>query len=162
VDDLLLLAQAEQTDFLRSEPIDVQPFVAELWDGVSLTAERRFELGAVPDGMLEADPDRVAQALYNLARNAIEHTAPDTRLVRLDVSRLTPDKIRFTVLDDGPGIPSEERERVFERFHRTDPARTRSAGGAGLGLAIVRAIAEAHGGQVSARNSNNGSGARVE
>jgi two-component system OmpR family sensor kinase len=162
VDDLLLLAQAEQTDFLQTESINLQSFVAELWDGVSLTAERRYELGPVPEGSLDADPDRVAQALRNLARNAIEHTAPDTGLVRLEVERLAPDRIRFAVQDDGPGIPESERERIFERFHRTDPARTRSAGGAGLGLAIVRAIAEAHGGQVRARDAPNGRGARVE
>jgi signal transduction histidine kinase len=162
VDDLLVLAQAEQTDFLRSDEIDVRSFVAELWDGVSLTAERRFELGPVPDGWLRADPDRLAQALRNLARNAIEHTAENTGLVRLEVESVAPDRLRFSVLDDGPGIPAAERERVFERFHRTDPARTRSAGGAGLGLAIVRAIAEAHGGQVRARDPDGASGARVE
>ena len=76
--------------------------------------------------------------------------------------RSSPDRIRFTVLDDGPGIPVAERERIFERFHRTDPARARSAGGAGLGLAIVRAIAEAHGGTVRARDPEDGRGARVE
>jgi two-component system, OmpR family, sensor kinase len=162
VDDLLLLAQAEQTDFLQIEQINLQPFVAELWDGVSLTAQRRFELGPIPSGELHADPDRVAQALRNLARNAIEHTAEDSGLVRLEVERAAPDKVRFAVLDDGPGIPDQERERIFERFHRTDPARTRSAGGAGLGLAIVRAIAEAHGGQVRAGARRNGRGARVE
>jgi signal transduction histidine kinase len=162
VDDLLLLAQAEQTDFLQTESINLRSFVAELWDGVSLTAQRRFELGPVPDGLLDADPDRVAQALRNLARNAIEHTADGTGRVRLEVERLAPDKIRFAVQDDGPGIPDAERDRIFERFHRTDPARTRSAGGAGLGLAIVRAIAEAHGGQVRARDAPRGLGARVE
>ncbi len=162
VDDLLLLAQAEQTDFLRPEMINVHSFVDELWDGLSLTAERRFELGPIPDGALQADPDRLAQAVRNLARNAIEHTAHETGLVRLEVERLAPDKIRFAVIDDGPGIPAVERDRIFERFHRTDPARTRSAGGAGLGLAIVRAIAEAHGGQVRARDSRDGRGASVE
>jgi two-component system, OmpR family, sensor kinase len=162
VDDLLLLAQAEQTDFLRTETIEVRPFVADLWDGISLTADRRFEVGPVPDGHLEADPDRLAQAVRNLARNAIEHTAAATGLVRLEVERVGPNKLRFAVSDDGPGIPLAERERIFERFHRTDPARSRAAGGAGLGLAIVRAIAEAHGGTVRARDPHNGSGARVE
>lgn len=162
VDDLLTLAQSEQTDFLRPEPIDVLSYVDELWDGVSLTAERQFELGPVPDGTLTADPDRLAQALRNLARNAIEHTVDGAGLVRLDVTRSGPDGIRFAVLDDGPGIPPAERDRIFERFHRTDPARTRKAGGAGLGLAIVRAIAEAHGGSVRARDPQNGTGARVE
>ncbi len=162
VNDLLFLARAEETDFLHVEDFELQPFVADLWDGVSLTAERRYECGGVPEGTLHADPDRVAQALRNLARNAIEHTDPDLGLVRLEVEREGADRIRFTVIDDGPGIPESERERVFERFHRTDSARARSAGGAGLGLAIVRAIAEAHGGEVRALGPLNGHGARIE
>ena len=161
VDDLLVLAQSEQT-LLQVDSIDVCSFVVDLWEGVALTAERRFELGRVPSGSLRADPDRVAQALRNLARNAIEHTAHGDGLVRLAVDEDGPGKIRFSVIDDGPGIPLAERERVFERFHRTDAGRARSAGGAGLGLAIVRTIADAHGGQVRARESRHGSGACVE
>jgi signal transduction histidine kinase len=162
VDDLLVLTQAERTDFLQTESVDLRSFVAELWDGLSLTAERRFELGPVPDGSLQADPDRLAQALRNLARNAIEHTAPATGLVRLEVERVAPDRVRFTVVDDGPGIPPAHRERIFERFHRVDAGRSRKSGGAGLGLAIVRAIAEAHNGDVHAADRQDGSGARVE
>ena len=162
VDDLLLLAQSEQTDFLRLEPIDLATFVEELWGGISLTAERRFELGAVPRGSLLADPDRLAQALRNLARNAIEHTAPPDGLVRLELERIHSGGIRFAVIDDGPGIPARESERVFDRFHRTDPSRTRAAGGAGLGLAIVRAIADAHGGQAYVRVTGDARGARLE
>jgi two-component system OmpR family sensor kinase len=163
VDDLLLLAQAEHTDFLRSEPIDLSTFVEQLWDGISLTADRRFELGPVPAGRLRGDPDRLAQALRNLARNAIGHTREHEGLVRLEVDPLPDRRIRFAVVDDGPGIPASERDRVFERFHRTDPARTRADGGAGLGLAIVRAIAEAHHGEVRAIEPRAaGPGARVE
>ena len=161
VDDLLLLANTEQTEFLRPEPIDLESFVSELWDGVSLIAERRYELGAVPRGTLRADPDRLAQALRNLLGNAIEHTAEDRGLVRMAVEPTAPGHVRFVVEDDGPGIPPSERERVFDRFHRTDPGRDRASGGAGLGLAIVRASAEAHGGRVSASQSSAG-GARME
>src|SRR5581483_10588695 len=145
VDDLLLLTQAERVDFLRPEAIDVRPFVDELWDGLSLTAERRFELAAVPAGRLRGDPDRLAQAVRNLAGNAIEHTAGPGGLVRLEVETLAGDRLRFTVIDDGPGIPESERERIFKRFHRLDSGRSRARGGTGLGLSIVRAIAEAHG-----------------
>jgi signal transduction histidine kinase len=159
VDDLLLLAQSEQTDFLRTEPIELVTFIEELWDGVSLTAERQFELGPVPRGSLLADPDRLAQALRNLARNATEHTAAPDGLVRLELEHVQPDRIRFAVIDDGPGIPAGELERVFERFHRIDPARTRAAGGAGLGLSIVRAIADAHGGGAYARAAPDAPGA---
>jgi two-component system, OmpR family, sensor kinase len=162
VDDLLVLTQAERTDFLRPEPIEVQGFVSELWDGLSLTAERQFEVGAVPAGTLVADPDRVAQALRNLARNAIDHTAEETGLVRIEVAQAGRDRIRFAVSDDGPGIPPDERERVFERFRRVDSGRSRNTGGAGLGLAIVRAIAEAHGGQVRAYGRGDQPGTRME
>jgi signal transduction histidine kinase len=162
VDDLLLLAQAEQSNFLRVESIELRSFVTELWDGVSLTADRRFELGPLPVGNLSADPDRLAQALRNLAGNAVAHTSEGSGLVRLEVERLPFGHVRFSVLDDGPGIPVSERERVFERFHRTDSARARRDGGAGLGLAIVRAIADAHGGRVIAAEAHNGRGAVVE
>ncbi len=123
VDDLLVLAQAERTDFLRAEDIDLRPFVTDLWDGMSLTADRRFELGTITDGSLHADPDRLAQALRNLARNAIEHTAERDGLVRLDVTRLAPDRIRFAVLDDGPGIPVE---RAGARVRAVSPDRERA------------------------------------
>ena len=161
VDDLLLLAQAERVDFLQPEAIDLDSFVSELWDGVSLTAERRFELGSIPDGTLWADPDRLAQALRNLARNAIEHTAEGDGLVRLEVDPVAAGRVRFSVLDDGPGIAPAERERVFERFARMDGGRSRASGGAGLGLAIVKAVAEAHGGQARVADSGLGRGASV-
>jgi two-component system OmpR family sensor kinase len=135
VDDLLLLAKTEQTEFLRPDSIDVPSLVSELWDGVSLPADRRYELGPIPRGTLRADPDRLAQALRNLIGNAIDEHANE-------------------------GIPMQERERVFDRFHRTDPARDRTSGGAGLGLGLVRAIVEARGGSVSRSQSNEG-GSRV-
>jgi two-component system, OmpR family, sensor kinase len=159
VDDLLLLARMEQTEFLQVETIDLAPFVAELWDGMSLLATRRFELGEVPRGSLRGDPDRLAQALRNLVANAIDHTGPGEGLVRMRVEAAR-GRVRFFVEDDGPGIPEDQRERVFGRFHRTDAARDRASGGTGLGLAIVRAIAEAHGGTVAAEQSPEG-GARI-
>jgi signal transduction histidine kinase len=161
VDDLLLLAKTEQTQFLRQEDVDLASFVSDLWDGASLIAERRFELGEVPAGTLHADPDRLAQALRNLIANAIDHTSPVSGLVRLEVHALPGGAVRFVVEDDGPGVPPDQRERVFDRFHRTDSARTRATGGTGLGLAIVRAIALAHGGSVRAASSREG-GARFE
>ncbi len=171
VDDLLLLAQSDQREFLHLADVELNEFVTDLWDSLSLTAERNFEIGRVaPDTTwgpnfgghvaakatpvwVRADPDRLAQALRNLARNAIEHTEAPDGLVRIDVEAGSPGKIVLAVSDDGPGIREEFREDVFERFYRTDPARTRAAGGAGLGLAIVKAIAEAHGGTVSVTDS---------
>jgi two-component system OmpR family sensor kinase len=162
VEDLLLLTKAEQTEFLRVRPVELPRFVRELWDGMSLLAARRFELGEVPAGVLRADPDRLAQALRNLIGNAIEHTAEGEGLVRLRVHAPAGGRIEFAVEDDGPGIDPDQRERVFDRFHRTDEARDRASGGTGLGLAIVRAIAEAHGGRVLAGDTHGGRGTRIE
>jgi len=161
VDDLLLLAKAEQTEFLQVEPVAVRRFVGELWDATTLLADRRFELGEAPAGTLPADPDRLAQALRNLLGNAIAHTAPGAGRVRLELEPLAGGWLRLAVQDDGPGIAPAQRERVFDRFHRTDAARDRASGGVGLGLAIVRAIAQAHGGRVRAGESAWG-GARFE
>jgi two-component system OmpR family sensor kinase len=161
VDDLLLLAKSEQAQFLRVETIELRPFVEQLWNGTTLLADRRFELGPVPDGSLRADPDRLAQALRNLVANAVEHTTAGVGLVRMRVEQVRGGRLRFLVEDDGPGIPVDQRERVFDRFHRTDAGRDRASGGTGLGLAIVRAIALAHGGDVSAAASADG-GARIE
>jgi two-component system, OmpR family, sensor kinase len=161
IDDLLLLARSEQTSLERPQAIDVPAFVKELWDATTSTAERRFELDAISAGRLRVDPDRLAQALRNLLGNAIAHTAPGSGRIRLTVRPRGERELCFAVEDDGPGIPEDQRELVFERFHRTDAARTREAGGTGLGLAIVRAIAIAHGGAVSAGSSVLG-GARVE
>ncbi len=162
VDDLLVLARSEQTEFLRVEEVPLESFVSELWEGFTvLEPERRFELGPVPDGTLRADPDRLAQALRNLVRNAIEHTEEGEGRVLVHVERAGPGRVRFVVQDDGPGIPPAQREAVFERFHRTDAARDRASGGTGLGLAIVKAIAEAHGGAVRATDAATG-GARIE
>jgi signal transduction histidine kinase len=161
VDDLLLLAKTEQVEFLRLESIDLPTYVDELWDGMSLLASRRFELGPVPRGTLRADPDRLAQALRNLVGNAIDHTVEERGLVRMRVERSRGERIRFLVEDDGPGIPPAQREHVFRRFHRTDAARDRASGGTGLGLAIVKAVADAHGGSVRAGESPEG-GARIE
>ena len=173
VDDMLLLARSERTEFLQPRTFDLRAYVSELWEATQPIAPRRFELGEVPVGTLNADPDRLAQALRNLLANAIEHTAEPDGLVRMEVTALPPHapavgthagaepaRLRFTVDDDGEGIPEDQRELVFSRFHRTDSARDRRSGGAGLGLAIVRAIVEAHGGWVRAGKSPQG-GARI-
>jgi signal transduction histidine kinase len=159
VDDLLLLAQSDRDDFLHVSVVALDELVTELWDGLSLIAERNFEIGALAPVTVRADPDRLAQALRNLARNAIAHTRAPDGLVRVDVSARGNGIVRITVSDDGPGVPREARQRVFERFYRTDAARTRSEGGAGLGLAIVRAIADAHHGSVRVTEAPSGGAA---
>jgi len=163
VDDLLVLAQSDRQDFLHVTEVPLQEFITDLWDGLSLTAERNFEVGELPAIAVAADPDRLAQALRNLARNAISHTEAPDGLVRIDAELMigTEATVRIAVSDNGPGIPPAQRELVFERFHRTDPARSRAGGGAGLGLAIVKAIVEAHEGTVHVVERRGG-GARFE
>jgi two-component system OmpR family sensor kinase len=158
VDDLLLLAAAGEEGFLRPEPIDLDEYLQAIVESLRATADRRLELDAPPPLVIDADPDRLAQALRNLLRNAIEHTRPGG-LIRLSLEE-GHDRVTMLVDDDGPGIPAALRPAVFDRLWRLDPARARDRGGAGLGLAIVRAIAEAHGGGAWAGASPYG-GARV-
>jgi two-component system, OmpR family, sensor kinase len=153
VDDLLVLAAP--TVELRS--VAVAPLVASLLDGMRATAERDFRLGPVADVIVQADPDRLAQVLRNLLRNAVEHTQPGG-VVELS-AQASRDTLRLIVDDDGPGIPEAEREQVFDRFHRA-PGPRRTAVGAGLGLAIVAALAHAHHGLARAEVSPLG-GARL-
>jgi signal transduction histidine kinase len=162
VDDLLLLAQSERPDFLKLEPLDLARFVSQLQDDATLIADRRFELGEIPSGRLLADPDRLAQALRNLITNAIDHTAEGSGTVRLEARSERAGEVTLAVLDDGPGVPPAELDRIFQRFHRSGIERAGQFGGAGLGLAIVRAIADAHGGTVSASNGGIAGGARFE
>ena len=101
--------------------------------------------------MLEADPDRLTQVLRNLVRNAVAHTEPGGP--RRVVATARDEGLTIAVSDDGPGIPPEQLERVFERFHRIDEGRARERGGTGLGLPIARAIVEAHGGRIWAESA---------
>jgi two-component system, OmpR family, sensor kinase len=158
-EDLLLLAHTDESRFIQREPIDLQPFLAELVAAAATTADRRLSTSADVPGMLNADRDRLAQALRNLLRNAVEHTQAGGSIV-VGAREAENERVRIWVDDDGPGIAAQERDRVFDRFHRADPARARHAGGTGLGLAIVRAIVDAQGGRVWATDAPLG-GARV-
>ena len=161
VEDMLLLAHSDERQFTSRRHVDLPQFIHDLWSTSTVGVNRRLEVGPVPPGSVEADPDRLAQALRNLIDNAISHTTEPDGYVGLHTDVLPEGRVRFTVTDDGPGIPEEERTRIFERFHRTDDARDRVAGGTGLGLAIVQAIAEAHDGRVRAVEPY-GAGARIE
>jgi signal transduction histidine kinase len=161
VEDLLLLARSEQREFVSRQAVDLPSFMEDLWHTTTAGVNRRLELGPVPEGEVDGDPDRLAQALRNIIDNAIAHTSEPDGHIALHTEALPGGRVRFVVIDDGPGIPPEERSRVFERFHRTDAARDRRAGGTGLGLAIVQAIAEAHDGTVRATEPE-AAGARIE
>jgi two-component system, OmpR family, sensor kinase len=145
VDDLLLLARLDQGRPLEQRPVDLTRLVAAAVDDLRATSPERPVVydsnGAI---VVNGDEHRLRQVLANLLENARTHTPPTTR-VEVRVSESGDDAI-IEVQDHGPGMTEEEAARAFERFWRSDPSRTRSSGGAGLGLAIVAAITEAHGG----------------
>jgi two-component system OmpR family sensor kinase len=114
--------------------------------------------GRLAEGRIDADPEMIARVVRNLVENARRHSGPQGN-VRVS-SAAADGKLRVDIDDDGPGIAAAERERIFARFHRSDAGRDRSAGGAGLGLAIARSIVVAHGGSIWATDSPLG-GARV-
>jgi two-component system sensor histidine kinase BaeS len=106
--------------------------------------------------VIEVDRERIGEVLANLLANALRHTPPGGA-VRVSLAQ-GPDAVELDVADNGEGIAPEHLDRVFERFYRVDPARTRATGGTGIGLAIVRAIVEAHGGSVHATSEGIGRG----
>jgi two-component system, OmpR family, sensor kinase len=149
VGDMLTLAGAEDGHLVHLEQIDLEDFFEDLRRDLPLYGKRDFSVEGVA-GTLSADCDRITQVLHNLVRNAVAHTEPGGRIVV--TATANGGRLRIAVRDDGPGIPADELEAIFERFHRVDPGRSRDSGGTGLGLAIARALTEAHGGTVVARS----------
>ncbi len=153
VNDLHELAQAEAGHLLLDvQPTDLVDVIDTAVATFKLVAEaREVTLTAQVPGHLpivQADSARLTQVLHNLLTNALRHT-PDGASISLRAGQ-DESNLWVSVHDTGEGIPPEHLPHVFDRFYRADPARTRAAGGAGLGLAIARAIVEAHGGQISA------------
>ncbi len=144
VDDLLLLVRASRPDFLRPEPLDLDLLTHEVFAKARLLGDRAWVLEGTGIGLLNGDSQRLTQAITNLASNAVNHTGPGEPI--WIGSGLSAIQARIWVRDEGPGIPAEEQRLIFERFARSQSVR--GSGGAGLGLAIVEAIAEAHGGRV--------------
>ena len=162
IDDLLLLSTLDSGGLrLDRQPISVRSVVQESVDDLRPRANVRgvtLENAIPPTLMAMADSDRLRQVISNLVDNAIKYgkAGGKTQIVGrlLDEAR-----IEVVVADDGPGIPAESRERIFERFYRVDKARSREQGGTGLGLAIVKHVVQAHGGEVRVE-SDAGAGAR--
>lgn len=145
VDDLLLLTKAPRPDFLRPEPIDLDLFTHDLFAKARSLGDRDWRLDGTGVGIVVADQHRLTQAAMNLAENAVRHTH-DGDSIWLG-SSLIGNEARLWVRDEGPGIDPADQERIFARYDRGGGER-RSGDGAGLGLSIVRAIADAHGGRV--------------
>jgi two-component system OmpR family sensor kinase len=155
VDDLLMLAKLDQGRPIDAEPVDLRAVLDELVsDHQMLHPQWPIELHAEGDGAVTGDELRLRQAVSNLLSNERTHTPPGTPIsVRFATEG---DERLVEVADEGPGIPADLLPRVFERFVRADPSRARASGGSGLGLSIVAAIVEAHGGRVEAASGPTG------
>jgi len=152
VDDLLLLARLDQGRPLDRAPVDLVRVATDAVDDARAAApDRDISLEAPGGVVLEGDELRLRQVAANLVANACQHTPVEAPVV----VRVTggDGQAVLEVIDRGPGLDAEAAHKVFERFYRADPSRTRSGGGSGLGLSIVAAIAEAHGGRATVEST---------
>jgi signal transduction histidine kinase len=148
---LLVIAAAEGPEFLRLEPVALDSFTMEILRRWRPTAARRWQVGRLDKATVQADRERLGLAVDALLENAVRHTADDD-VIRLSV--VAPGSggsgVRMIVADGGQGIPPELLRHVFDRFRSGDSGHPR---GTGLGLALVRAVARAHGGEVEVRST---------
>lgn len=163
VDDLQQLWRAEARQLpLSMERIDVRKLLEAVRERFATrAAEHGSELSlAVPAGdvAVHADPERLGQVFDNLLSNAIRYS-PAGAPVLLE-AEVDGGEVVIGVVDHGPGLSADQRERVFERFYRVDPSRARALGGSGIGLAIARALSEAMGGRIWAESDGPGHGSR--
>ncbi|MGW0178738.1 sensor histidine kinase [Nocardia sp. NPDC003345] len=155
VSDLLMLAKAEQPDFVVPRPVDIAQTMLDIESKVQALGERRWHLMEVAEGTAWIDAQRVTQAMLQLAANAVAHTAEGTtvqlgsRFGGEDSART----ISLWISDQGPGVRPEDAPVIFDRFRRgPGPRGADRRSGAGLGLAIVRAIADGHHGSAWVRS----------
>jgi two-component system, OmpR family, sensor kinase len=159
VEDLLVLARLDQQRPLDLEPVDLLEVAGDVvHDARVLAPDRAIDLALHGEGapVVLGDEGPLRQVVTNLVSNALTHTPAGTPVsVSLEVLPATdagPDRVLLAVADQGPGMTEEARAKVFERFYRADPSRTRAAGGSGLGLSIVAALVAAHGGRVGVQS----------
>jgi len=154
-DDLLKLSQIEAGKLeLKRRPVSIRPLIEPCLETIRLNAEEKnlaVECDCSPDlPLVHGDPPAVQQAIQNLLDNAVRYTPRGGRIAV--AARVHDSYVAVSVSDTGPGIPASEQTRIFERFYRTDAARSREAGGTGLGLSIAKHLVEAHGGRIEIRS----------
>jgi signal transduction histidine kinase len=144
VDDLLVLAAADEGAPADTSAVDLDAVVLEEAARARHSGSATVDTARVSAGPVRGNPSELRRVVRNLVDNAVTHAGSRVEL-RLESHD---GHVVLDVMDDGPGVPADEREQVFERFHRGDPARTRGAPGTGLGLAIARSLAERAGGRL--------------
>ena len=155
VDDMLVLARLDQGRPLEQAPVDLAAIARDaLADARAVAPQREISLSSNGPVIVTGDDTRLRQVLGNLVRNALVHT-PQNSSIEIAVN--TEDSVgRISVADHGPGLASEDMNRIFEPFYRADPSRSRDSGGSGLGLSIVSAVVTAHGGRVKVSETDGG------
>ena len=155
VEDLLALARLDRPPDREPERVDFSQLAADaVADARAVAPDRTITLESDPEACVTGDPLQLRQVLANLLRNALTHTPPATP-IEVSVSQ-TESAITLSVRDHGPGLPTDAPDQLFERFWRAEGGRERGRGGAGLGLAITRAVVESHGGSIDARQAAGG------
>ncbi|MGK7935748.1 MAG: sensor histidine kinase [Xenococcaceae cyanobacterium] len=145
VSDLLILAKAEQPDFIRPQLIEVEALTQELYEKSKVLSKGNLQLEALGRGQLYIDRQRLTQAIMNLVDNAVRYTTSEANI--FFGSACNDSDTRFWVKDTGMGIAVYDRQRIFNRFARASNSRRRSDG-YGLGLSITKAIVTACGGSI--------------
>jgi two-component system, OmpR family, sensor kinase len=154
VEDLLLLARLDEGRPLEQEPVDLAQVVGEAVDAARIVDHDRPIDVAVEPATVIGDRDRLRQVVDNLLANVRSHT-PRGSKVAVGLHPVD-GRVELSVSDTGPGLSEEQAAQVFERFYRVDGSRARVSGGVGLGLSIVAAVAQAHGGNAEARTTPGG------
>lgn len=155
VGDLLILAKARRPDFVRLHEVDLAVLTQDILDKARALGDRDWVLDTCADMVTFLDGQRITQAVLQLVDNAVRHTQSDDPIHV--GSRIVDQRVQFWVRDTGPGVAPQDRELIFERFGRV----THHDGGFGLGLSIVSAIAEAHGGTISLDDTGQGATFRL-
>ncbi|MEI6622213.1 MAG: ATP-binding protein [Actinomycetes bacterium] len=169
IDDIALVSRAEEHALalhIQDTPVDDLVATAVATAGPAYQSKGVVLLSEVPVGLpqLAVDPDRIGQVLTNLLTNALRHTPPGghvaiaARDLEHHHGQPADATVLITVEDDGDGIDSEHLPHLFERFYRVDQGRDREHGGSGIGLTIARALAQAHGGNITATSAGLGRG----
>ncbi len=144
VEDLLLMAITDEQGSRRRGEVDLDELLMRQLEQLQATSSCAVDIRRIEAARLWGDGDQLERLLINLLDNAERHAAST-----ITVDLATSDhRAELVIADDGPGVPSEHRDSIFDRFSRVDESRDRRSGGAGLGLAIARQILEDHGGSI--------------